>query len=284
MGFFSGKTAIVTGAGSGIGRALANELAEAGCGKVIVTDIVQERIDEVVEELKRKGAEAEGYRVDHSKLDDVKAFADSFFTRWDHVDILCQNAGVGLGGRFLETSLDEFEWLMNINLWGAIYMMNLFVPRMAERRCGSILITASDAGLAPLPFSSAYNVTKFGVVGLGETMRTELSEVNVKLTLLCPGDINTNIIRDNPLHIFDSTGRSAKPEIEEYYKTKGADPAVVAAAALRGLERNRPIVIVPWSHHGYLWDVHRLSPRLYHWAMSIALRLGVFHKMMGMRR
>lgn len=250
----------------------------------MVTDIVQERLDEIVEELKRKGVQSRGYLVDHANREQVEGFRDSFFSDWDHVDILCQNAGVGMAGRFLETTLEEFEWVIKINLWGTIYMMNLFVPRMAERGQGSILITASDAGLAPLPFSSAYNTTKFGVVGLGETMRTELDELNVKLTLLCPGDIKTNVIKDGKIHIYDRSGRSAGPEIEKYYEEKGADPAIVAAAALRGLERNRPIVIVPWSHHGYLWDLHRLSPRLYHAVMSLGLRLGVFHKMMGMRR
>ena len=122
------------------------------------------------------------------------------------------------------------------------------------------------------------------MVGLGETMRTELAEKNVKITLLCPGDIKTNVIKDGKMHIYDREGESARTAIERYYEEKGADPAIVADAALRGLERNRPIVIVPWSHHGYLWDLHRLSPRLYHWAMALALRLGVFHKMMGMNR
>ncbi len=284
MSFFQGKTAVVTGAGSGIGRALAHALADAGAATIVITDILQERIDQVAGELREKGVEVGGYRVDHSKLDDVKAFADSFFEKYGHVDILCQNAGVGLGGRFLETTLEEFEWVVGINLWGVIYMLNLFVPKMAERRKGSVLITASDAGLAPLPFSSAYNMTKFGVEALGETMRIELTEHNVNVTLLCPGDIKTNVIKDGKLHIYDRTGRSAKPEIEKYYEEKGADPAVVAAAALRGLERNRPIVIVPWSHHGFLWDLHRLSPWLYHKAMAFALKAGVFHKMMGIRR
>lgn len=284
MSFFQGKTAVVTGAGSGIGRALAHALADAGAKSIIITDIIQERIDQVAEELRAKGVQVEGYRVDHSKFDEVKAFADSFFEKWGHVDVLCQNAGVGLAGRFLETSIEEFEWAVNINLWGAVYMLNLFVPKMIERGKGSILITASDAGIVPLPFSCAYNMTKFGVMGLGETMRIELSEENVNVTMLCPGDIKTNVIKDGKLHIYDRTGRSAKPEIEKYYEEKGADPAIVAAAALKGVERNKPIVIVPWSHHGYMWDLHRLSPWLYHKVMAFGLRTGLFHKMMGIRR
>jgi short-subunit dehydrogenase len=284
MSFFQGKTTVVTGAGSGIGRALAHALADAGVRTIVITDIFQDRIDTVKAELEAKGVEVDGYKVDHSKFDEVRAFADSFFEKWGHVDILCQNAGVGLAGRFLETSLEEFQWIVNINLWGVVYMLNLFVPKMVERHQGSILITDSDAGIVPLPFSSAYNMTKFAVAGLGETMRIELSEENVKLTLLCPGDIKTNVIKDGKLHLYDSTGRSAKPEIEKYYEEKGADPAVVAAAALRGLEKNKPIVIVPWSHHGYMWDMHRLSPWLYHKVMAFLLKIGVFHKMMGMKR
>lgn len=284
MGFFSGKTAIVTGGGSGIGRALALELADSGCAAVAITDIVPERLDEVGAELEARGVRVGTYRVDHSDFDNVAAFAEKFFEEWGHVDVLCSNAGVGWGGRFLEATLEELRWVVDINLWGCVYMLYLFLPKMVQRRAGSVLLTASDAGLAPLPFSSAYNMTKSGVEALGETIRIELSEENVTVTCLCPGDIKTNVIKDGKLHLNDRTGRSAKPEIEKYYAEKGTDPAIVAKAALAGVERNRPVVIVPWAHHGWMWDMHRLSPRLYHKVMALALKLGVFHKMMGIRR
>lgn len=283
MSFFQGKTAVVTGAGSGIGRALANALAEAGC-RIAVTDINEDRLGEVVDELRNGGAEAEGYRVDHSKLEDVQGFAEGFFDRWGHVDILCHNAGVAVGGRFEETSIEDWEYVMDVNLWGTVYMLYVFVPIMIERRQGSILLTASDAGLVAMPFMGAYQATKFGVVGIGETIRMELDVHNIKVSLLCPGDIKTNIIRDNPLYIYDSTGRSAKPEIEKYYETKGAEPEVVAEAALRGLERDRAIILVPWIHHGPLYLLHRISPQLYHAFMRFALKKGLLHKLMGMRR
>lgn len=283
MDFFKGKTAIVTGAGSGIGRALACALADAGC-RLAVTDIIDERLDSVVEELQRKGAEVQGYRVDHANLEDVRRFRESFFERWGQVDILCQNAGVGIGARFLETSLEEWEWVMGINLWGTIYMLTEFVPRMVERGGGSILLTSSDAGLVALPFSSAYNATKFGVTAIGETMRQELAEHNVRVSLLCPGDINTRVLKDGKLHIYDSTGRSARPELEKYYEEKGTDPSVVAAAALRGLERDRAIILVPWIHHGPLYLLHRISPQAYHAVMRFALKHGLAHKLMGIRR
>ena len=283
MGFYEGKTAIVTGAGSGIGRALALALADAGC-KVVVTDIVQERLDEITEELRGKGAEAGGYRVDHSKLEEVQGFADRFFEEWDHVDILCSNAGVAPGGRFEETPLEDWEWVLGINLWGAVYMMYAFVPSMIERRQGSILLTASDAGLVAMPWMSAYQASKYGVVGMGETLRMELYEYNIKVSLLCPGDIDTNIIRDGRIYIYDKSGRSNRPELEKYYETKGADPAIVAEAALRGLERDKAIILVPWIHHGPLYVLHRISPQLYHTVVRFLLAKGFAHKLMGFKR
>jgi NAD(P)-dependent dehydrogenase (short-subunit alcohol dehydrogenase family) len=282
MSFFEGKTAIVTGAGSGIGRALALALAEAGC-KVVITDIVQERIDKVLEELKGKGVEAGGYRVDHSKLEEVEGFAERFFQEWDHVDILCSNAGVGQGGWYEETPLEDWEWVLGINLWGAIYMMHAFTPRMIERRQGSILLTASDAGLVAMPGMTPYTASKYAVVGMGETLRIELSVHNIKVSLLCPGDIDTNIIRDGRVLLYDKSGRSAKAEIEKYYETKGVPPSVVATAALRGLERDRAIILVPWIHHGPLILLRRISPQLYHAVLRFALKKGIVHKMFGIQ-
>lgn len=283
MDFFRGKTAVVTGAGSGIGRALALALADAGC-RVVITDIVQERIDAVLSELAAKGAEAGGYRVDHSRREEVEALADAFFSEWGHVDILCSNAGVGQGGWYTEMPLEDWEWVLGINLWGAVYMMHYFVPRMIEGGGGSILLTASDAGLVAMPGMTAYNASKFAVVGMGETLRIELSVHNIRVSLLCPGDIDTNIIRDGRVYLYDRTGQSAKPEIEKYYRTRGVPPEVVAEAALRGLERDRAVIVVPWIHHGPLILLRRISPQLYHAVMRFALRKGIVHRMFGIQR
>lgn len=283
MSFFSGKTAIVTGAGSGIGRALANSLADAGC-KVVITDIVEERIVEVVEELKRKGAEAGGYRVDHTSAEEVEAFSRRFFEEWDHVDILCSNAGVGCGGRLEEMTLEDWKWVLDINLWGAIYMMHYFVPEMMKRRQGSILLTASDAGLFSIPGMLAYQTSKHAVMGLGTTLRVELSNHNIKLSMLCPAVINTNIIRDGRINLRDDRGESVLAQIKEYYTKHGVPPSVPAKAGLRALEKDIGIVISPWSQTGWQYLLWRLSPQLYFGVFRFLWKKGFIHKMFGIQQ
>jgi NAD(P)-dependent dehydrogenase (short-subunit alcohol dehydrogenase family) len=258
---FRGKTAIVTGAGSGIGRELALALADRGC-KVAVTDIVGERVSEVVEALRRKGVEAAGYRVDHSSLSEVEAFAAAFFTDWSHVDIVCMNAGVGHGGAVEELTIEDWQWVMGINLWGAIYMTQVFVPRMIERKQGSILITASLAGVAPFPPMAPYNTAKFAMVGLAESLRMELGAHNIKVSALCPGFINTNIVKDGKLHIRDREGKDAGESVVHFYAKRGVDPALVARDGLRALSRD--VAIMPSTLHAWpTYLIHRLSPTLY---------------------
>jgi len=283
MGFFSGKTALVTGAGSGIGRALANELAEAGCSRVFVTDIVQERIDDVVEELRRKGAESAGYRVDHSSAEQVEAFKNDFFEKYGHVDVLCSNAGVGCGGRIEEMTLEDWKWVMDINLWGAIYMMHFFAPEMMKRGKGSILLTASDAGLFSIPGMLAYQTSKHGVVGLGTTLRVELSNHNIGLSMLCPAIINTNIIEDGRINLLDSTGQSAKPASQAFYTKHGVPPSVPAKAGLRALEKDIGITISPWSQTGPQYLLWRLSPQLYFAIFRFLWKKGYIHKLFGIK-
>lgn len=281
--FFKGKTAIVTGGGSGIGRALALALAERGCA-VVVTDIIIERVDEVVAELKLKGVPADGYEVDHSKLAEVQDFADAFFTEWGHVDILCSNAGVGLGAKFTETTMEDWEWLMGINLWGCILMMHVFVPRMVERNRGSILLTASDAGHFSIPGMAAYQTSKYGVVGLGETLRMELYENDIKVSMLCPGIINTNIISDGRVHLYNQGGKSSKAALEKFYVSKGVEPSIVAEAGLRGLAKDKAFIFVPWIHSGPQYLLKRISPTLYHGIFRFLMKKGLLHKIFGAER
>jgi NAD(P)-dependent dehydrogenase (short-subunit alcohol dehydrogenase family) len=258
---FKDKVSIVTGGGSGIGRSLALALAKKGA-KVIITDIFQDRVDEVVSELKELGVPAGGYVVDHSKLDSVEKFKKEFLNDWDHVDIMCLNAGVGGGGRIEELTMADWQWLLSINLWGAIYMTQLFVPTMIERQSGSVLITASGLGLFGAPAMAPYTTSKFAMVGLAESLRMELGAHNIKVSSLCPGIIDTKIVSDGKIYVNDEEGVSAKGKVSEFYKSWGTSPDVVAKDGLKALAKD--IGIMPTPYHTWpMYLLRRFSPGLY---------------------
>lgn len=262
MNTFKGMNAIVTGAGSGIGRELALQLAGKGAN-VFVTDIIQDRIDQVVDEIKGKGVNAAGFRVDHAKADEVEKFAGDYFSRWKHVDILCSNAGIGVGSNFKELTLKDWEWVMGINLWGGIYMLHYFVPKMIERRSGSILITASGAGLIGLPGMAPYCTSKFAMVGLAESLRGELYKYNIKVSALCPGVINTNIIKDGKIMFADPSGKTKQTVVEKFYSTFGVSPAMVARHGISALRRDTGIKVSPGFQMWPVYFLKRLSPSIY---------------------
>jgi len=272
MKYFQDKVAIVTGAGSGIGKELAKELARQGA-KLAVTDIVPERVDQVVKELKEMGAEAKGYPVDHSDLAKVKDFAQKFFSDWNEIDVLCLNAGVGLGGKIEQHTIEDWEWIINNNLWSVIYMLQLFLPKMIERQAGKILITASGAGLIGIPGTTPYCTTKFALVGLAESLRAELSKYQINVSVLCPGIINTNIVRDSRLYLADESGQNLKTKFTDFYQRFGADPAKVARDGIRALRRGRGIQPSP-LHMWPLYILKRISPALYQYLAGLTWRKG----------
>ena len=146
---FSGGVALISGAGSGIGLELARAFGRAGAA-VVGTDINAERIGKLVAELKAQGVSAFGYRVDHAKGEEVEALAARVTAEVGPVDILCPNAGVGHMGKIGSIPEKEWRWVLDINLWGIIHMVNVFIPSMIERKRGWVLITASGAGLTPI--------------------------------------------------------------------------------------------------------------------------------------
>lgn len=161
--------------------------------------------------------------------------------------------------------------------------MHVFVPRMVRRRQGSILVMASDAGLFSMPGLCAYQTSKYGVLALGETLRMELYEHNIKVSIVCPGMINTNIIDKGRVHLLDSDGKSAKPYFQKFYKEKGADPSIVARASLRALEKDRGMTIVPRSQVGPQYLLYRISPALYFGIFRFLWKKGFLHKLFGVK-
>ena len=190
----AGKVAVVTGAGSGIGRALAERFAKAGM-KLAIVDIEQEPLDLAANELRDEGAEVFAARVDVGDAEQMDAFAEQVLDELGGVHVVCNNAGVGAGGPMWELEPKDWAFCFGPNLWGVIHGIRVFTKHLLAQNEGHIVNTASMAGLVSVPGLGPYNATKHAVVTMSETLFGELeaegSEVGV--SVLCPGFVSTRI-------------------------------------------------------------------------------------------
>jgi NAD(P)-dependent dehydrogenase (short-subunit alcohol dehydrogenase family) len=196
---YQGKVAGVTGAGAGSGRALAQRLAESGA-RLALSDVDAAGLDETQKLC--GGAEVRRYRVDVSSRDQVFAHADDVKRDFGTAHYVFNNAGVSLAASFDHSTIEEIEWLLGINLWGVIYGTKAFLPMFLAQREGHIVNMSSIFGLVGVPGQSAYNISKFGVRGLTESLWRELRHTGVKATTVHPGGIRTNIKHASPLGQF----------------------------------------------------------------------------------
>ena len=255
----SGKVALVTGAASGIGKETALAFARRGAD-LVVCDLNEDALGSVAGEIEAMGRKVIGHRVDVADRSQMQAFADAVHGEVGAVDILMNNAGVGLGGGFLHTGLGDWDWVIGINLKGVVHGCHFFLPPMVQRRCGHVINVASAAGLVATESLAAYSTTKFAVVGLSEALREELSQHGIGVTVICPGIINTPITRSSRIR-----GPLATPEAREQmvaaYEKRNYGPERVARNILRAVERNRavaPISPEAWA----MYYLKRFTPSL----------------------
>jgi NAD(P)-dependent dehydrogenase (short-subunit alcohol dehydrogenase family) len=252
----SGKTAVITGAGSGIGAATARLLARYGA-KVHVADLNAEAATAIAREI---GRGATDHAVDVSRPEEVEALAKAVFDEDGRVDILHNNAGIGHGGDIETTTADDWQRVIGVNLLGVAYGVQAFVPRMLEQgHCAIIVNTASEAGLHPIAGMAPYCASKYGVVGMSESLDAELRPRGIRVVALCPGIIDTPIVRDG---IMRGRLGADQEKIIAFYAKHGASPDTVAAAVLDAIARPRAIVVSPPSQVLAPYLLHRLSPRL----------------------
>ena len=196
MQSFTGKVAVVTGAGSGIGRALAERFAAEGM-KVVVADVDAEPLARVEADLRARGTEVLAVRTDVSKAAEVDALAEQTVAAFGGVHVVCNNAGVAMTKSSWEHTIADWEWVLGVNLWGVIHGIRAFVPIMLRQgEEGHVVNTASVAGLFTSGFKPSYDVSKFGVVALSEALYQELDAIGagVKVSVLCPGFVKTRIM------------------------------------------------------------------------------------------
>jgi NAD(P)-dependent dehydrogenase (short-subunit alcohol dehydrogenase family) len=258
-----GRTALVTGGASGIGRATALALARRGAS-LVVCDVNDDGLAAVAAELRRLGADVFARRVDVARAEEMETFAAAVHERVEAVDLLVNNAGVGLGGGTLHTSLEDWRWIVGINLFGVIHGCHFFVPAMVRRRRGGHVVNVSSAaGYVASEALAAYATTKFGVFGFSEALRQELAPHGIGVTTVCPGIINTPITASSPLR-----GPEATPEARAYmietYRRRNYPPERVADNILRAVQHGR--TVAPISPEAWvMYVLKRLSPGLVAW-------------------
>jgi NAD(P)-dependent dehydrogenase (short-subunit alcohol dehydrogenase family) len=190
METLNGRVAVITGGGSGIGAALAHAFAREGM-RIVLADIEDKAMQKVAASI---GGDVLTVKTDTSKLAEVEALAERAFAHCGAVHVVCNNAGVGSFGLLQDTTHRDWEWLINVNLWGVVHGVEVFVPRLiAQGQGGHIVNTASMAGLVPMVGLGAYVATKYAVVGLTETLQRELRPHDIGVSVLCPMIVNTNI-------------------------------------------------------------------------------------------
>ncbi|HWP66092.1 MAG TPA: SDR family NAD(P)-dependent oxidoreductase [Candidatus Limnocylindria bacterium] len=245
----AGKVAVVTGAASGIGRALAETFAGAGM-KVVLADVEAAALDVAARELGAAGADVLAVPTDVSSADAVEALAARTYDRFGAAHVVCNNAGVALAGPLWECTIDDWRWLLGVNLWGVIHGVRSFVPRMlAAATPGHVVNTASIAGLTSAPGIGAYNASKHAVVALSETLAKDLALAGapIKVSVLCPGFVNTRILdsaRNRPASLGAERPRPAEMEsVMRSLVAAGMPPREVARHVLRAVEDERFYVL-----------------------------------------
>ncbi|MBI4896812.1 MAG: SDR family NAD(P)-dependent oxidoreductase [Actinobacteria bacterium] len=257
---YAGKIAVVTGAGSGIGRSTAKLLAQRGA-KVHLADINAESVEKVRDEIRLTGGDAVAHTLDTTDADAVEVFAAAVFAEDSAVDLLHSNAGIGHGAPIEDTTIEDWRRVIGVNLMGFAYMMQAFVPRMLEQgRDSHVLNTASMAGLTPSAGMAVYATTKAAVVGMSEALDAELGSRGIRVTALCPGIIDTAIVKDSTMR-----GRigARQDKLVDFYRKRGTSPDVVARQALDGVKHKRIIQPSPYHQVMPMWIVKRISPRAY---------------------
>jgi NAD(P)-dependent dehydrogenase (short-subunit alcohol dehydrogenase family) len=253
----------VTGGASGIGRATALALARRGAS-LVVCDVNDDGLAAVAAEIRGLGADVFAKRVDVARAEEMEAFAAAVHERVEAVDLLVNNAGVGLGAGTLHTTLEDWRWIVGVNLFGVIHGCHFFVPAMVRRRRGGHVVNVSSAaGYVATEALAAYSTTKFGVFGLSEALRQELVPHGIGVTTVCPGIINTPITASSPLR-----GPEATPEARAYmieaYRRRNYPPERVADNILKAVQRNR--AVAPISPEAWvMYGLKRLSPGLVAW-------------------
>jgi NAD(P)-dependent dehydrogenase (short-subunit alcohol dehydrogenase family) len=212
-GLFTGRSAVITGGANGIGFASATEFARRGA-RVVLADVDRPTLDQAVARLRAEGFDAYGVVTDVRHLNEVTHLADEAVRLLGHVDVVFSNAGVVVAGPIAQMTHDDWRWVIDIDLWGSIHVVEAFLPRLLEQGAGSHLaFTASFAGLVPNAGLGAYGVATYGVVALAETLAREVKDNGIGVSVLCPMVVETKLVANSERIRGTDSGLSTTPDV-----------------------------------------------------------------------
>ena len=249
---FQNKVALVTGGASGIGRALCEELARGGA-LAVVSDINLEGAEAVAAAIAAGGGRAVAARLDVTRAEDVGRLVEDTVREQGRLDYMFNNAGIGVGGEVRDLSLDHWRQAIDINLWGVIYGASAAYQAMLRQGSGHIVNTASAAGLVGEPGLTAYSLTKSAVITLSTALRAEAEDMGVRVSVVCPGFVDTAIY-ENAIGV-----KVDKDEFLAKLPVRLVSAPDAARAILRGVERNQAIIVFPF-YARLLWWLTRIHP------------------------
>lgn len=259
MHAFTGKTVIITGGASGIGRALGEELCSAGA-KLVLADVNAELLSSTAEPLRSSGGQVDTAIVDVTDFEAVKALVEETAREHGRIDYLFNNAGIVVGGEARDVPLEDWRAVIDTSLYGVVHGVLAAYPIMLKQGSGHIVNTASLAGLIPAAGEISYTAAKYGIVGLSHALRSEAADLGVKVSVVCPGFIETPILHTLKVVKLDPDKLQA-----QIPKAMPADQC--AREILRGVERNKA-TIAPTTSAKVLWRLYRYAP----WLVNLLVR------------
>lgn len=253
------RVAIVTGGASGIGRALAEELGQRAF-QVVVADRQTELAEEVAGGIRDRGGRATAAELDVRELAGFERVVRETVDRSGRIDLLFNNAGIGVGGEIRDYSIQDWEDVFDVNLRGVVHGVQAVYPLMIEQGFGHIVNTASMAGLITTPMLGSYTTTKHAVVGLSKALRVEAKAYGVRVSVVCPGVIRTPILQGGRYGRIDLPISEQESE-ERLERLRPMDPNLLAKKVLRAVFGNQAIIVFPrwWK---LFWYLERISPNL----------------------
>jgi butyryl-CoA dehydrogenase len=257
---FSRKVAVITGAGSGIGRALALALATRGC-ILALADVNRNGLHETRDQVTAAGAACSTHVVDVADRDAVEAFAADVFRQHGAVHLVINNAGVTLVDQAERASYEDFNWIMNINFWGVVYGTKAFLPYLRQVDEAHIVNVSSLFGLVAMPIQSAYNASKFAVRGFTESLKMELAGSPIGVSCVHPGGIKTGIGEHSRVR-EDSISVTREQLLADFEKAAATTAERAAAVIIRGIEKKRRRILIGFDARLFDW-VSRIFPGSY---------------------